>query len=87
MVWKPTPAGGKPSGAAGSKTPYSAVAMAAAMMTMGPELAAWAGPLVPNMVTPSAYSAPVSLGGGCNSPTCSACISCRTPFRVRSAHA
>jgi hypothetical protein len=61
---KPSPGGlRRLPGAAGPKTPYSAVAVAAAMMTMGPELAAWAGPLMPDVVAPSAYSSPVSPRG------------------------
>ena len=41
-------------GASGAarKTPYSAVALAAAMLSMGPEIPAWAAPMLADMAPP-----------------------------------
>jgi len=57
---KPT-FGSLPKPAVARKAPYSAVAVAAAMLSLGPELEAWASPLASNMLSPPSYSTQVRI--------------------------
>jgi len=61
---KPTLGGGMPKPSVARKAPYSAVAVAAAMLSLGPEFDAFAAlpsPLAANLIAPPAYSAQVSI--------------------------